>query len=57
MAGKSQAKTVEAFVEELRKTKGGVTVTEEDGETVVRTRDGDVHRFNETWKPHEGEAD
>lgn len=38
-------KEVEAFVSDLRKTKGGVTVVEEDGETVVRTRDGDVHRF------------
>ena len=49
MAGKKQ--TVAAFVAELRKTKGGVTVTEEDGKTVVRTRDGDTHTFDEAWKP------
>lgn len=36
---------IDAFVADLRKTKGGVTVTEGDGETVVRTRDGDEHRF------------
>jgi hypothetical protein len=38
-------KEVEAFVADLRKTKGGVVVEEANGETVVRTRDGDVHRF------------
>ncbi|SFB82380.1 hypothetical protein [Tropicimonas isoalkanivorans] len=41
---KSQAE-IDAFVADLRKTKGGVSVTESDGETVIRTRDGDEHRF------------
>ena len=36
---------IAAFVAELEKTKGGVEVREEDGETVIRTRDGDEHRF------------
>lgn len=36
---------VDAFVADLRTTKGGVTVTEGDGETVIRTRDGDEHRI------------
>lgn len=36
---------IDAFVADLRKSKGGVTVTEADGETVIRTRDGDDHRF------------
>jgi predicted phage gp36 major capsid-like protein len=52
MAEKSREATVKALVKELSKTKGGVTVSEEDGETIVRTRDGDEHRF----KPLEGEA-
>jgi hypothetical protein len=56
---KSQEKTpVEAFVDELRKTKGGVTVTEEaNGDTVVRTRDGDTHTFPAGWKPLDEKAD
>jgi hypothetical protein len=41
---KSQAQ-IDAFVADLKKTKGGVQVREEDGETIVTTRDGDVHRF------------
>lgn len=41
---KSQAE-IEAFVADLRKTRGSVSVTENDGETVIRTRDGDEHRF------------
>ena len=36
---------IDAFVADLRKTRGGVTVTEADGETVVRTRSGEEHRF------------
>jgi hypothetical protein len=44
MSTKSQAE-VDAFVADLRRTKGGVTVSEADGETVIRTRDGDEHRF------------
>lgn len=36
---------IDAFVAYLRKTKGGVSVTEEGDETVIRTRDGDDYRF------------
>jgi hypothetical protein len=50
----SQAK-IDAFVADLRKKKGGVSVAEEGGETVVRTRDGDVHRFKVS-KPKGKEA-
>ncbi|WP_167591612.1 hypothetical protein [Jiella endophytica] len=41
---KSQSE-IDTFVADLRKTRGGVSVTEDDGETVIRIRDGDEHRF------------
>ncbi|WP_157069788.1 hypothetical protein [Aureimonas frigidaquae] len=48
---KTTDQSVDAFVTELRRTKGGVTVTEEGGATFVRTRDGDVHRFDHAAEP------
>lgn len=48
---KTTEHSVEDFVADLRRTKGGVTVTEEGGATVVRTRDGDVYRFDQSAKP------
>lgn len=37
---------IDAFVADLRKTKGGVSVTEAGDETIIRTRDGDDYRFH-----------